>query len=254
MRVEHYRCQWAWDMLPIEQKTLDFIAEIDRVDDSESVCTLFQRFLEKEIGLTNVVCLKVPNAAETLNSTIYFNTRPEAWTRHYVEANHILNDPMVRELYKTYDPYSWTDVLARRTLEVADRRIVEEAGEFGMREGFVVPVYQLNGYFGLVSAAGGKIELTERTRAVLQLISIYVHDKVARLHRAMREQRARLSPREIECLKWVSVSKSDWVIGEILNLSERTVNGYIESAKRKYDVTTRVQAVLLAARDGYINL
>jgi hypothetical protein len=57
---------------------LDFIAEIDRVDDSESVRLLFQRFLEVEIGFTNVVCLKVPNAAETLNSTIYFNTRSEA--------------------------------------------------------------------------------------------------------------------------------------------------------------------------------
>ena len=33
-------------MLPIEQKTLDFIAEIDRVDNSESVRLLFQRFLE----------------------------------------------------------------------------------------------------------------------------------------------------------------------------------------------------------------
>jgi hypothetical protein len=33
-----------------------------------------------------VVCLKVPNASETLNNTIYFNTRPEAWTEHYVEA------------------------------------------------------------------------------------------------------------------------------------------------------------------------
>ncbi len=239
-------------MRPIEQKTLDFIAEIDRVDDSESVRLLFQRFLEVEIGFTNVVCLKVPNAAETLNSIL---TRgPEAWTEHYVEANHIFSDPMVRELYKTYDPYAWSDVLNRRKLEREDLRIVEEAGEFGMREGFVVPIYQLNGYFGLVSAAGGKLELTEQMRSVLQLTSIYVHDKVARLHRALREQKARLSPREIECLKWVSAGKSDWVIGEILHLSERTVNGYIESAKRKYEVTTRVQAVLLAARDGYINL
>jgi len=171
-----------------------------------------------------------------------------------VEANHIFSDPMVRELYKTYDPYAWSDVLNRRKLERDDLRIVQEAGEFGMREGFVVPIYQLNGYFGLVSAAGGKLELTERMRSVLQLTSIYVHDKVARLHRALREQKARLSPREIDCLKWVSAGKSDWVIGEILHLSERTVNGYIESAKRKYEVTTRVQAVLLAARDGYINL
>jgi LuxR family quorum sensing-dependent transcriptional regulator len=241
-------------MLPIEHKTLDFIAEIDRVDDSESVRLLFQRFLEVEIGFTNVVCLKVPNASETLNNTIYFNTRPEAWTEHYVEANHIYNDPMVRELFKTYDPYAWSDVLKRRELERADLRIVQEAGEFGMREGFVVPIYQLNGYFGLVSAAGGKLELSDRMRSVLQLTSIYVHDKVARLHRAMREQKANLTPREIECLKWVSAGKSDWVIGEILHLSERTVNGYIESAKRKYEVTTRVQAVLFAARDGYINL
>jgi DNA-binding CsgD family transcriptional regulator len=233
-------------MLPIEHKTLDFIAEIDGVDDSESVRLLFQRFLEVEIGLTNVVCLKVPNASETLNNTIYFNTRPEAWTEHYVEANHIYNDPMVRELFKTYDPYAWSDVLKRRDLERADLRIVQEAGEFGMREGFVVPIYQLNGYFGLVSAAGGKLELSDRMRSVLQLTSIYVHDKVARLHRAMREQKANLTPREVECLKWVSAGKSDWVIGEILH--------YIESAKRKYEVTTRVQAVLFAARDGYINL
>ena len=241
-------------MLPIEQKALDFIGEMDRIDNSVSVRDLFQHFLEKETGLTNVVCLKVPNASETLNSTIYFNTRPEAWTQHYIEANHIFHDPMVRELYKTYDPYSWTDVLKRRELEPDDQRIVEEAGEFGMKEGFVVPVYQLNGYFGLVSAAGGCLELSERIRSVLQLTSIYVHDRVARLHRALLEQKARLSPREIECLKWVSAGKSDWVIGEILHLSERTVNGYIESAKRKYDVTTRVQAVLLAARDGYIAL
>ena len=128
------------EMQPIEQKTLDFIAEIDRVDDSDSVRLLFQRFLEVEIGFTNVVCLKVPNASETLNSTIYFNTRPEPWTEHYVEANHIFSDPMVRELYKTYDHYAWSDVLNRRKLERDDLRIVQEAGEFGMREGFVVPI------------------------------------------------------------------------------------------------------------------
>jgi len=90
---------------------------------------------------------------------------------------------------------------------------VQEAGDFGMREGFVVPIYQLNGYFGLVSAAGGKLELSDRMRSVLQLTAIYVHDKVARLHRAMREHKANLTPREVECLKWVSAGKSDWVIG-----------------------------------------
>lgn len=89
---------------------------------------------------------------------------------------------------------------------------------------------------------------------MIHLVSIWAHDKAALLHRTAQAASIHLTRREIECLKWVGAGWSDWEIGEKLHISRRTVNTHIESAKRKYGVTTRVQAVILAARDGAISL
>jgi DNA-binding CsgD family transcriptional regulator len=63
---------------------------------------------------------------------------------------------------------------------------------------------------------------------------------------------ARVTARESEVLGWVAAGKSDWAIGRILNISGKTVNFHVENAKRKLGVGTRVQAVLLATRNGLI--
>jgi DNA-binding CsgD family transcriptional regulator len=55
-----------------------------------------------------------------------------------------------------------------------------------------------------------------------------------------------LTFREMEILCWIARGKSDWEIGEILQISSKTVNFHVENAKRKFGVPTRVQAVLVA--------
>lgn len=57
---------------------------------------------------------------------------------------------------------------------------------------------------------------------------------------------SRLSKRQLQCLQWVSVGKSDWEIGRILGISQHTVHRHIEGAKKKLNVSTRVQAVIAA--------
>ncbi len=57
-----------------------------------------------------------------------------------------------------------------------------------------------------------------------------------------------LSQRERQCLEWAAVGKTDWEIGQILSLSEKTVNVYITRAKAKFGVKTRAQAIVKAAR------
>lgn len=66
--------------------------------------------------------------------------------------------------------------------------------------------------------------------------------------------RFRLSPRERECLDWVSRGKSSTDIGAILGLSPRTVDSYLEKACSKLRVRTRIEAVALAVRHGLIGL
>lgn len=62
-----------------------------------------------------------------------------------------------------------------------------------------------------------------------------------------------LSPRELDCLRWVSRGKSSSDIGIILGLSPRTVDSYIEKACSKLRVRTRIEAVALAVRNGVID-
>ena len=62
----------------------------------------------------------------------------------------------------------------------------------------------------------------------------------------------KLSRRERECLALAANGKTDRQIGKILSLSEKTVSTYIQRAKLRYGVKTRIQAVVFALRDGEI--
>lgn len=63
-----------------------------------------------------------------------------------------------------------------------------------------------------------------------------------------------LSPRELECLAWVSQGKSSTDIGAILGLSARTVDSYLEKAASKLGVRTRTEAVAVGVRRGLIDV
>jgi DNA-binding CsgD family transcriptional regulator len=63
----------------------------------------------------------------------------------------------------------------------------------------------------------------------------------------------RVSGRESQVLRWVAAGKSDWEIGMILRISEKTVNCHVQHAKRKLGVGTRIQAVVAAMREGLID-
>ncbi len=63
-----------------------------------------------------------------------------------------------------------------------------------------------------------------------------------------------LTRRERECLALAATGKSDRQIGKILSLSEKSVSTYIQRAKLRYGVKTRIQAVVFALRDGEIEV
>jgi DNA-binding CsgD family transcriptional regulator len=58
----------------------------------------------------------------------------------------------------------------------------------------------------------------------------------------------RLTPREIDCLRWCGQGKTNWEIGQILGLSERTVEHYLSRANRKLGTANRTQAVARARK------
>jgi len=61
-----------------------------------------------------------------------------------------------------------------------------------------------------------------------------------------------LTPRELECLRWVSVGKTAWETATIIGRSSRTVEFHLINAGRKLGAINKVHAVVLAVRLGLI--
>lgn len=64
----------------------------------------------------------------------------------------------------------------------------------------------------------------------------------------------RLSDRQLECLTWVALGKTDKEIASILGLKQQTVHNHIERAKRRIGTQTRVFAAFIAFQLGLITL
>ena len=68
----------------------------------------------------------------------------------------------------------------------------------------------------------------------------------------MKRKKGSLTTRELECLRWTAMGKTDAEIGVILSISARTARFHIENSKRKYGVSTRIQAVAEALKQRAI--
>ncbi len=79
-------------------------------------------------------------------------------------------------------------------------------------------------------------------------------EKAARLNEESAAFIEELTEREIEVLKYAAQGLTNKQIGEILFISDRTVQGHLQKIYRKLNVTTRTEAVTTALSQGYIVL
>ena len=182
-----------------------------------------------------------------------FQEWPEEFRQLYRRERFFSNDPIVGRLRFALEPFFWSDVpSASYTQSRAAVRVMRAATSFDMNEGFVVPIYGATGHLHCITMAGSQPRHDVAARAELHLISIYAYARAKQLLRRGPEPRVQISKREREALLWVAAGKSDWEIGELLNISESAAHKRIESAKRKFAVATRIQAVVEAFRRGHI--
>ena len=62
----------------------------------------------------------------------------------------------------------------------------------------------------------------------------------------------RMASREV--LKWISLGKFAWEIGEVLGIAKRTVDEHAQTAVRKLGASNRTHAVAIAIRDCLIDI
>jgi LuxR family quorum sensing-dependent transcriptional regulator len=146
-------------------------------------------------------------------------SRPEEWRVRYFGCHYVRIDPVANQVKRSTDPFLWSEAPYRVNAAPA-ARVMGEATEFGLNEGFCVPVHHMNANGGAVSFGAVRLELSEAHKAALHLVSIYAYQRTDALVRAANTVPVRLtpklSPRKIECLKWMVAGNTSWEASEIL--------------------------------------
>jgi LuxR family transcriptional regulator, quorum-sensing system regulator CciR len=130
------------------------------------------------------------------------------------------------------------------------------------RAAVVVPVHLPFGQIGAVSfnpLDRDKTDLQEEYLAFGDAFGLYARTFISSYVHAMGSiQRlppgSRLSKREVECLRWAAIGKTDLEISMIMSRSRATVRFHIHNASVKLDAVNRSQTVFKAAQLGYISL
>ena len=163
--------------------------------------------------------------------------------------------PRSREVDETAEfPWDWVELLRDSKQTPKQIEFHSRVRDLGVVDGYTVPIHLPGGDLGLcVSVATHVIDDAEE-RLALHMASLYAHERCRALGGLIEASsvKAPLSPRELECLKWVLGGKSDTDIGKILGISHTTVHFHIERIKKKLGVRTRTQAAAMVMTLGYL--
>ncbi|WP_441232735.1 helix-turn-helix transcriptional regulator [Bradyrhizobium sp. 1200_D9_N1_1] len=181
---------------------------------------------------------------------------PSDWCQRYAEQEYQAIDPVVRRTAMLPRPFLWDELTSRYELQPRELRVLREAKEAGLKHGMSVPLFGSQGRSAFVSFASPFDDADPQDRmAHLTTLASAFHNAVAQITPPLDESCETdipLTPRETECLYWVAEGKSAWVIGQLVNVTDNTVNFHMKNVIRKLGAANRTNAVAKATRRGII--
>lgn len=118
---------------------------------------------------------------------------------------------------------------------------------FKLRSGVLFSLNALDGGRFIVRYDGNRSVPKQAEINELSMLSTQAFDVFDRLRRTASNVNV-LSARELEVVRWTAQGKTSLEIGQILSLSDHTVNAYMTNAIRKLDCVNRTQLVAKAIR------
>lgn len=193
-------------------------------------------------------------AIDRPNRPAYFRmigNTPAAFQSQARDTRNFRRDPVLQTLRQTALPC------------IYDQKLYASAGAgdlwdamapYGYRTGVAMAMHLDSGrhfLFGVDRIDPLPEDETQLTRLVadLQLLAIFAQETAARILAPEPENHfpaAMLSRRELDVLQWVRDGKSNWMIGQLMSISEHTVDHHLRQAMRKLNTSSRHVAALRA--------
>ena len=184
---------------------------------------------------------------------------PRAWVDRYTERGYFNSDIITHRAIRGSQPFTWDDV-DLKNLSPSAKTVFDEGRDIlAAKASLVIPTHDAHGFAGYISLFFAEESPDESKRRALKLIAIYALEKAKELRGlepddAGWDKPCPLTPRQREALAFLAMGKTDWEIGAILGIAEKTANHHFEATKRLLGVATRAQAVAVAVHSGWIAL
>ncbi len=199
-------------------------------------------------------CLNLfPRPNESFDKVIVAYDLPKGWLNLYLRKNFAAVDPALRHCRKTALPFAYREAPCDSEREPRAAQVLDRARDFGVCNGILFPIAGTAGLIGDMWIGGTETILSTWERSAVHMLALTAFYKLQQLVHP-RAATVTLNTREREVLTWVAEGKTAWEIGEILKISQRTVEWHILQATHKLGVTNRMQAVVIAARHRLIDI
>lgn len=208
------------------------------------------------LGFRQYALLHHVDLASPPDQSITLMSYDDAWIERIVRKRYFHDDPILAASNKRLTGFGWREVPDIIELSKRQRRILLEAEDFGLRDGFTVPVHVAGEYRGTCSFGSDRpIELDHNRTGCAQIVAMYSFEVARRLTskgKAFQGAIPELTQRQLDCLVFVGSGKTNWEISKILGVSEDTVRKHVLDAMRRYNVGKRTLLIVRALFDGQL--
>lgn len=176
------------------------------------------------------------------------NNYPAEWQQRYAAENYLAIDPTVAHGLQSVMPVVWSDKLFSSTME-----FWEDAQGHGLHVGWAQSSVDVHGAVGMLTLARATDPLTtaelREQMPRMQWLAKMATEGMLRMAAGQRppEPPIRLTAREIEVLRWTADGKTSQEVGQIMAISERTVNFHINNSLLKLGANNKTSGVIKAA-------
>lgn len=234
----------------------DRFTSVLNVKTREELLGAVVRFAE-HVEFATVSAMTVVDHADRDTEFAWVDNTPTAYRATFESMNKARRDPVMQHCKRSGIPIVWNQ---RTYVSAAKGEMWEEQAVHGYRTGIALALHLPRGLHFFVGVdrdeplPGDRAEV-DRLTAELCLFATHAQDAALRL--LLPDPRPgfddpKLTPRELESLRWTMEGKTAWEVGRILAISELTAARHINNATHKLGCVNKIQAVLKALRFGLI--
>lgn len=229
----------------------DFISSSGSAASAQSLRDLYLDVIESE-GYQNAVFAKTRDRRVIDIPWMRF---PAGYAESYVSNQWDQIDPVVQFVHSARRPFAWNEACGRAKLSQRERTFLADCRDMGVHSGITIPLHGPGTDVDLISISLRDEKHPRPDRlAVIYGLTFQYRLRLSEINDERRLPGQELTAKEVECLRWCKEGKTNWEIGEILSISEKTVEFHLSNTIRKLGVSNRITAVVKGIQSGIISI